>query len=208
MMKLSYKMMKTEDLVPYAQNSRTHNAQQVNKIAASIQEFGFLNPVIIDGDKGIIAGHGRVMAAKQLELKDVPTIEASHLNPEQKKAYIIADNRLALDAGWDEKALMKELLELSSDDFNLSLTGFEQDEIDKILGNQEKDTEGQIVFSEEVGEAHNYVVLYFDNDIDWLSAQTHFELQSVHSKRQNGKAWSKGIGRVINGAEYLKRLKT
>ena len=208
MMKLSYKMMKTEDLVPYAQNSRTHNAQQVNKIAASIQEFGFLNPVIIDGDKGIIAGHGRVMAAKQLELKDVPTIEASHLNPEQKKAYIIADNRLALDAGWDEKALMKELLELSSDDFDLSLTGFEQDEIDKILGNQEKDTEGQIVFSEEVGEAHNYVVLYFDNDIDWLSAQTHFELQSVHSKRQNGKAWSKGIGRVINGAEYLKRLKT
>lgn len=207
-MKLSYKMMKTEDLVPYAQNSRTHNAQQVNKIAASIQEFGFLNPVIIDGDKGIIAGHGRVMAAKQLELKDVPTIEASHLNPEQKKAYIIADNRLALDAGWDEKALMKELLELSSDDFDLSLTGFEQDEIDKILGNQEKDTEGQIVFSEEVGEAHNYVVLYFDNDIDWLSAQTHFELQSVHSKRQNGKAWSKGIGRVINGAEYLKRLKT
>lgn len=207
-MKLSYKMMKTDDLVPYAQNSRTHNAQQVNKIAASIQEFGFLNPVIIDGDKGIIAGHGRVMAAKQLELKDVPTIEASHLNPEQKKAYIIADNRLALDAGWDEKALMKELLELSNDDFDLSLTGFEQDEIDKILGNEEKDTEGQIVFSEELGEAHNYVVLYFDNDLDWLSAQTHFELSSVHSKRQNGKPWSKGIGRVINGAEYLKRLKT
>jgi len=201
-------MKKTDDLVPYAQNSRTHSAHQVNKIADSIKEFGFLNPVIIDKKQGIIAGHGRVMAAKQLELKEVPTIQASHLSEKQKKAYIIADNRLALDAGWNEKTLLKELLELENQEYDLKLTGFEQSELDKILGNLDAETEGTIKFSEEVGEAHNFVVLYFDNDIDWLSAQTHFELESVHSKRQNGKPWSKGIGRVINGANYLKKLKT
>ncbi len=201
-------MKKTEDLVPYAQNSRTHSGHQVNKIADSIKEFGFLNPVIIDKKQGIIAGHGRVMAAKQLELKEVPTIQASHLSEKQKKAYIIADNRLALDAGWNEKTLLKELLELENQEYDLKLTGFEQSELDKILGNLDAETEGTIKFSEEVGEAHNFVVLYFDNDIDWLSAQTHFELESVHSKRQNGKPWSKGIGRVINGANYLKKLKT
>lgn len=200
-------MKKTEDLVPYAQNSRTHSAHQVNKIADSIKEFGFINPVIIDKKQGIIAGHGRVMAAKQLELKEVPTIQASHLSAKQKKAYIIADNRLALDAGWNEKTLMKELLDLEQQEYNLKLTGFEQSELDKILGNLDAETDGTIKFSEEVGEAHNFVVLYFDNDLDWLSAQTHFNLESVHSKRQNGKPWSKGIGRVINGAEYLKKLK-
>ena len=200
-------MKKTEDLVPYAQNSRTHSAHQVNKIADSIKEFGFINPVIIDKEQGIIAGHGRVMAAKQLELKEVPTIQASHLSTEQKKAYVIADNRLALDAGWNEKTLMKELLDLEQQEYNLKLTGFEQSELDKILGNLDAETDGTIKFSEEVGEAHNFVVLYFDNDLDWLSAQTHFNLESVHSKRQNGKPWSKGVGRVINGAEYLKKLK-
>lgn len=200
-------MKKTDDLVPYAQNSRTHSAHQVNKIADSIKEFGFINPVIIDKKQGIIAGHGRVMAAKQLELKEVPTIQASHLSAKQKKAYIIADNRLALDAGWNEKTLMKELLDLEQQEYNLKLTGFEQSELDKILGNLDAETDGTIKFSEEVGEAHNFVVLYFDNDLDWLSAQTHFNLESVHSKRQNGKPWSKGIGRVINGAEYLKKLK-
>jgi len=200
-------MKKTDDLVPYAQNSRTHSAHQVNKIADSIKEFGFLNPVIIDKKQGIIAGHGRVMAAKQLELKEIPTIQASHLSEKQKKAYVIADNRLALDAGWNEKALMKELLDLEQQEYDLKLTGFEQSELDKILGNLDAETDGTIKFSEEVGEAHNFVVLYFDSDLDWLSAQTHFNLESVHSKRQNGKPWSKGVGRVINGAEYLKKLK-
>ena len=102
---------------------------------------------------------------------------------------------------------MKELLDLEQQEYNLKLTGFEQSELDKILGNLDAETDGTIKFSEEVGEAHNFVVLYFDNDLDWLSAQTHFNLESVHSKRQNGKPWSKGVGRVINGAEYLKKLK-
>ena len=95
----AYKTVSTDSLVPYARNSRTHSEKQVDKIAASIKEFGFLNPVIVDGENGIIAGHGRVMAAKKLGLTELPVVEASHLTDAQRRAYVIADNRLALDAG-------------------------------------------------------------------------------------------------------------
>ena len=118
------------DLIPYARNSRTHSPAQVAKIAASIKEFGFLNPVIVDGENGIIAGHGRIMAAQKLGLEKVPVVEASHLTEAQKRAYIIADNRLALDAGWDDEMLRVELMELDDLDFDLSLTGFDADELD------------------------------------------------------------------------------
>ena len=94
-----YKTAKVGDLIPYARNSRTHSDEQVAKIAASIKEFGFLNPVLTDGENGIIAGHGRILAAQKLGLEMVPTIEASHLSEAQRRAYVIADNRLALDAG-------------------------------------------------------------------------------------------------------------
>lgn len=125
----SYKKAPVADLIPYARNSRTHSDEQVTKIAASIKEFGFLNPVIIDGENGIIAGHGRVMAAKKLGLEDVPVIEASHLTEAQRRAYVIADNRLALDAGWDEEMLRVEFAELEGLGFDLELTGFSLDEI-------------------------------------------------------------------------------
>jgi len=129
-----------ESLIPYARNSRTHSDEQVTKIASSIKEFGFLNPIIIDGDNGIIAGHGRVMAAKKLGLKDVPCIEAAHLTDAQKRAYVIADNRLALDAGWDNEMLKIELQELEGLDFDLSLTGFDPKELDAFLA--QEPTEG------------------------------------------------------------------
>jgi 16S rRNA G966 N2-methylase RsmD len=128
-----FKQMLVNDLVPYARNSRTHSDDQVTKIASSIKEFGFLNPVIVDGQNGIIAGHGRIMAAKKLGLKEVPTIEASHLTEAQKKAYIIADNRLALDAGWDDEMLRIEFQELEDLGFDLELTGFNPDELAKLL---------------------------------------------------------------------------
>ena len=124
-----YKRVSTESLIPYARNSRTHSDAQVTKIAASIKEFGFLNPVIIDGQSGIIAGHGRVLAAKKLGLLELPAIEASHLTDAQRRAYIIADNRLALDAGWDDELLRVEFEELTEAGFNLELTGFSLDEI-------------------------------------------------------------------------------
>ena len=124
-----YKTAKVAELIPYARNSRTHSDAQVGKIAASIREFGFLNPVIIDGQNGIIAGHGRVMAAQKLGLETVPVIEASHLTEAQRRAYVIADNRLALDAGWDEEMLRVEFAELADMGFDLELTGFGLDEI-------------------------------------------------------------------------------
>jgi ParB-like chromosome segregation protein Spo0J len=127
-----YKTSKVADLVPYARNSRTHSPQQVDKIAASIREFGFLNPVIVDGENGIIAGHGRIMAAQKLGIEEVPVIEASHLSDTQKRAYIIADNRLALDAGWDDEMLRVEFAELEEAGFDLELTGFTLDEIANV----------------------------------------------------------------------------
>ena len=128
-----YKKAKVASLVPYARNSRTHSDEQVAKIAASIKEFGFLNPVIVDGENGIIAGHGRILAAQKLGMKEVPTIEASHLTDAQRRAYIIADNRLALDAGWDDEMLRVEFADLAEADFNLELTGFTLEEMAQII---------------------------------------------------------------------------
>lgn len=128
----AYKTKSTDSLIPYARNSRTHSEKQVDKIAASIKEFGFLNPVIVDGENGIIAGHGRVMAAKKLGLTELPVVEASHLTDAQRRAYVIADNRLALDAGWDDEMLRVEFAELRDLDFDLELTGFTIDEIDAL----------------------------------------------------------------------------
>lgn len=128
------------ELVPFAKNSRTHDDAQVAQIAASIREFGFTNPVLIDEVNGIIAGHGRVMAARKLKLTEVPCIRLSHLSESQKRAYVIADNKLALNAGWDEAMLKLELADLKALDFDLDLTGFNTDEIDALLA--EKGTEG------------------------------------------------------------------
>jgi ParB-like chromosome segregation protein Spo0J len=113
-------------------NARTHSEQQVLQIAASIKEFGFNSPVLVDGENGIIAGHGRVLAAKKLNLDEVPTIELKHLTKTQKKAYILADNRLALNSGWDNDLLALELGELSDDEFDLDLLGFDDTELNKF----------------------------------------------------------------------------
>jgi ParB family chromosome partitioning protein len=119
----------TEKLIPYARNTRTHSDEQVAQIAASIREFGFTNPILIDGQDGIIAGHGRVMAARKLGLNEVPCIRLGHLTDAQRRAYIIADNKLALNAGWDEELLAVELADLREMDFDLGLTGFSETEL-------------------------------------------------------------------------------
>lgn len=120
-------------LIPYARNSRTHSDAQVAQIAASIKEFGFTNPVLIDEDGGIIAGHGRTLAARKLGLSEVPCLRLSYLSEAQKKAYVIADNKLALNAGWDDEMLKVELSELKDLDFDLSLIGFDTDELANLL---------------------------------------------------------------------------
>jgi len=120
-------------LIPYARNSRTHTDAQVAQIGASIREFGFTNPVLIDADGGIIAGHGRVMAARMLGLTDVPCIRLGHLTETQKRAYVIADNKLALNAGWDEELLSKEIMELQRMEFDISTLAFDSFELSGIL---------------------------------------------------------------------------
>jgi ParB-like chromosome segregation protein Spo0J len=122
-----------EKLIPYARNSRTHSDDQVAQIAASIKEFGWTNPILVDGEAGIIAGHGRLAAARKLGLKKIPVIELSHLSPTQKKALIIADNKLALNAGWDNQMLALEFEELELEGFDLALTGFDQKELADLL---------------------------------------------------------------------------
>ena len=125
-----YDNVSIDRLKPYENNARTHSEEQVNKIVRSIEEFGFINPVLIDGDYGIIAGHGRVMAAKKMGMTEVPCLFVEDLTDAQKRAYIIADNKLALDAGWDEELLKIELAELQEMDFDITLTGFELDELE------------------------------------------------------------------------------
>ena len=124
---------KIEDLIPYVNNSRTHSDEQVAQIAASIKEFGWTNPILVDGENGIIAGHGRVMAARKLKYKQVPTIELKDLTETQRKAYIIADNRLALNAGWDNEMLTIELNDLLADGFALEMLGFDPKELAALL---------------------------------------------------------------------------
>jgi len=125
------------DLIGYINNSRLHSDEQISQVAASIKEFGFTNPILIDGENGIIAGHGRLSAAKMLKLKKVPCIELSHLSEAQKKAYIIADNKLALNSTWDNELLKVELEQLQELNFDLSLIGFDEGELEQLLNPDE-----------------------------------------------------------------------
>ena len=127
------KLVPIGKLVPYANNARTHSPEQINKLRGSLREFGFVSPVIIDKDYGILAGHGRVMAARAENIEQVPCVFVDHLTEAQKKAYILADNRFALDAGWDEDMLRVEMEALQGMDFDISLTGFDEAEITDLL---------------------------------------------------------------------------
>jgi len=126
-----------DKLIPYARNPRSHSDEQVTQIAASIAEFGFLNPILVDTKAGILAGHGRLLAARKLQLSEVPVIVLDHLTDAQKRAYIIADNQLALNAGWDEALLAAELAALQQEDFDVSLIGFDDEELARLLAAQD-----------------------------------------------------------------------
>ena len=136
-LQINYKS--TENLIPYANNSRTHSEDQINQVASSIKEFGFTNPVLIDEQGGIIAGHGRVMAAKKLGLAEVPTIMLEGLTKAQVKAYVIADNQLALNSGWELDVLKLEVETLGEMDFDISLLGFDDSFSLDLLSGAEDD---------------------------------------------------------------------
>ena len=124
-------------LIPYVNNARTHSAEQVMKLRSSLREFGFINPVIIDRDYNVIAGHGRIMAAKEEGIKEVPCVFVDYLTEAQKKAYILADNRMAMDAGWDEELLRIEIESLQGADFDIGLTGFDENDLADLFGNDD-----------------------------------------------------------------------
>lgn len=126
-------LVPTDKLIPYVNNARTHSAEQVNKLRASLREFGFINPVIVDRDLNVIAGHGRILAAKEEKIPEVPCVYVDYLTEAQKKAYILADNRMAMDAGWDEELLRVEIEALQAEAFDVSLTGFDEKEVTDLF---------------------------------------------------------------------------
>lgn len=138
------------DLIPYAANSRTHSDAQVAQIAASIKEFGWTNPILIDGDNTIIAGHGRLLAARKLGMEEVPAIILDHLTKAQQRALVIADNKLALNAGWDEDLLKLELQELGDLNFDLALTGFTLEEIGDLFDENQNSEDAEENYSRKI----------------------------------------------------------
>lgn len=132
-------MWAVKKLIPYERNARTHSDEQISQIAASFLKFGMVNPILIDTEAGLIAGHGRLEAAKLLGMKNVPVIILDHLSEEQKRAYIIADNKLAENAGWDKELLQQELGDLMDSEFDIGIIGFSKEEIDDILQGVEDD---------------------------------------------------------------------
>jgi ParB-like chromosome segregation protein Spo0J len=152
---------KVADLIPYAANSRTHSDAQVAQIAASIKEFGWTNPVLVDGSNTIIAGHGRLMAARKLGMDEVPVIVLDHLSKAQQRALVIADNQLALNAGWDMDLLAAEIEGLNFEGFDLELLGFEDKELNKLLGEL---SEPEIKDKEIPEEMQNQMLLSFPDE--------------------------------------------
>ena len=139
-------------LIPYVNNARTHNTQQINKLRSSLREFGFINPVIIDREFNVIAGHGRIMAAKEEGINEVPCVFVDYLTEAQKKAYIIADNRMARDAGWDEELLKVEIEALQAEDFDLRLTGFDEKELAGFFDTSDNAKEDDFDVDTELGK--------------------------------------------------------
>ena len=184
-----------QDLIPYARNSRTHSDEQVTQIASSIKEFGFTNPVLIDAEGGIIAGHGRVMAAKKLKMESVPVIVLSHLTEAQRRAYVIADNKLALNAGWDDEMLRVEFQELQDLGFDVELTGFSMDEINALQFDSDCETGMPALkdgdkepYQQKTFTLHDEQVALVDDAI--TLARTHPLVDSGLNENSNGNALS------------------
>ena len=173
-------------LIPYARNPRTHSEAQVAKIAASIAEFGWTNPLLVDGVNGLIAGHSRLAAARKLGLTEVPVIELAHLSPTQKRAYVISDNRLALESGWDEELLALELTELCESGYDLALTGFEDAEIEAMM-------------AEHIGDENGHEPASEDESSDAPDAGDDVPDVPVNPVSRPGDVWNLGEHRLICG---------
>lgn len=204
--KLNIVYKNIRDLHPYKKNAKKHNKEQVEWIANSIKEFGFTQPVVVDKDNNVVAGHGRILGAKKAGLKEVPTVSLDDLTEEQIKAYRLIDNKLN-ESEWDNKLLTEELGELT-DLFDMDMFGFTNDAIeDEML-----EVEPEVPFTEVLNEENNYIVLKFNNKIDWLNALGVFGIEKVQAyptkKNGNKKSFGTraGVGRVLDGQQALERV--
>tara|TARA_R110002020_G_scaffold176958_1_gene369586 strand:- start:3932 stop:4528 length:597 start_codon:yes stop_codon:yes gene_type:complete len=190
---------KIKDIKTNPNNPRYIKDEKFNKLVQSIKELPEmlqLRPIVVNEEMVVLGGNMRLKACQKAGLKEVPIIKASDLTPEQQEEFIIKDN---VGFGeWDWDMLANEWDEQKLIEWGMDLT---------FMNEKEEQIDEEIEFSEYLNEENNYVVIYFNNDIDWLQAETHFNLKSVYSKRSNGKPWSKGIGRIINGSDYLDRIK-
>lgn len=196
-----------DDVIPYENNPRDNDAA-VDAVAASIDEFGFQQPLVCDKDMVLVVGHTRLKAAKRLGYTQVPVVVASELTDEQIRAYRLADNKTNELASWDYELLDEELDAITGID--MSMFGFIQDAVDEVV---ERDMErAEVPFSLELGQQNNYIVLVFNNDVDWINAQSVFNIgqRKRFSTRKNGFLGEKmqhcGVGRVIDGAEAINAL--
>ena len=206
MERLKVEYLNIDELKPYKNNAKIHTAEQIEQIKNSIQKFGMIDPVGIWKDE-IVEGHGRLIACKELNITEVPIIRLDHLTDEERKAYTLAHNKLTMNTDFDIDILNDELdniLNIDMSDFGF-VEMFDKEE--KL-----KEEKPEIEFAEVLGEEHNYIVLYFDNDVDWLQAESLFDIKPVKcgSTRKDGKINKNmqriGIGRVLKGAEAINKL--
>ena len=189
-----------DEVIPYKNNPRD-NDKAVDAVADSIHNFGFKVPIIVDKDNVIVTGHTRLKAGKKLGMEEVPTILANDLTPEQVKAFRLADNKVAEGSSWNDDLLRIELEEIGD-----MFTGFSDDEFDKLFEGEEVEKRAEIEFTEELGEENNYVVLFFDNKVDWVQAQTVLGLKPVHALDSKEGFERKGLGRVMNGTDFIEQM--
>lgn len=215
-MKVLKKIETLADLTQDHKNARKHSPRNIGMISDSLREVGAARSGVIDEDGRILAGNGTFEALSEAGMEKVKVVEADGnewvvvrrkgLSEKQKVKLALFDNRASELGDWDG-GVMNTLVE----EFPDVMDGmFGANELDKILdlGDFDEEEDPEIQFSEVMDESNNYVVLVFDNDIDWVNAQTYFDLKSVYSKRSNGKPWSKGIGRVVKGADFLKKVQS
>lgn len=205
--KLKIEYVDIESIKPYKNNAKQHPAEQIEQIKSSITQFGMDDPIGIWNDE-VVEGHGRLIACKELGYIEVPIIRLDHLTDEERKAYTLVHNKLTMNSDFDIDTLNEELDSI----INVDMEEFGFEKILEELEELEEDIKPEVEFTEVLGEEHNYIVLYFDNEVDWLQAESLFDIKPVKnlSTRKDGNISegmaSTGIGRVIRGAEAINKI--